>query len=576
MPVQEMNVGERGADHDQGGSSLEDPSSALIEAGVLLAAELSLPVLLRHLVEIAVRITRARYGALGVTGAGGGIVEFITVGLTDHQRAEIGPIPSGRGILGALIHDPQPLRLIRLQDDPRSIGFPPNHPSMTSFLGAPVRARGRIFGNLYLTEKEGGEPFDDADEAAVLTLATQAGVAIANAQTYRELLQRENWLAALHEITSALLAGESQEVLMTTIVRSARGLGGADAAAIALPVSEGSSALRVVAADGVGAEELLRAPPKSAGTASHLVLRTGQTQTVRADSGKFDSSLMAIAGVPIGALMVVPLVIGGRVSGTISLSLSDHAADFSPEALGLLESFAGQASLALDYARVQARSLRLAVVEERTRIARDLHDEPVQALIHLARRLEGMAIESTISGTPTAKLDETRGLAIAVVDGLRQLTEGLRSEILDIEGLPAALQDLVRRFDTRTGIPAGFSLRGAQARWDPELERDLFRLTQEALSNIERHAEARRVRVDLIARRSGVTLRVSDDGIGFVAAGEGAVAAGLGTIGMQERVALHGGRLLIRSRPGRGTLVLATVPVGRVTEGGGNHPAPAK
>ncbi|MGC2191698.1 MAG: GAF domain-containing sensor histidine kinase, partial [Candidatus Dormiibacterota bacterium] len=339
---------------------------------------------------------------------------------------------------------------------------------------------------------------------------------------------------------------------------------------------DGSAALRVVAADGVGAEELLRTPPKASGTASHLVMRTGQTQTVRADSGEFDSSLMAIAGVPIGALLVVPLVIGDRVSGTISLTLSDHGADFSPEALGLLESFAGQASLALDYARVQGRSLRLAVVEERTRIARDLHDEPVQALIHLARRLEGMAIESTTAGTPTAKLDETRELAIAVVDGLRQLTEGLRSEILDIDGLPAALRDLVQRFGTRTGIPAEFTLRGAQARWDPELERNLFRLTQEALSNVERHAEARRVQVDLIERQRGITLRVSDDGIGFVASGEGAAAPGLGTIGMQERVALHGGRLLIRSRLGRGTLVLATVSSGQFTNVGGNHPAPAK
>ncbi|MGC2191244.1 MAG: GAF domain-containing protein, partial [Candidatus Dormiibacterota bacterium] len=279
MPVQEMSVDERGRDQDGASSSPTDPRSALIDAGVLLAAELSLPALLRRLVEIAVAITGARYGALGVSGPGGGIVEFITVGLTDEERVAVGPIPSGRGILGALIHDSRPLRLVRLQDDPRSVGFPPHHPPMTSFLGAPVSARGRVFGNLYLTEKEGGEPFDDADEAAALTLATQAGVAIANAQTYRELLQRERWLAALHEITSALLAGESQQALMMTIVRSARHLGGADAAAIALPVTDGSAALRVVAADGVGAEELLRTPPKASGTASHLVMRTGQTQT---------------------------------------------------------------------------------------------------------------------------------------------------------------------------------------------------------------------------------------------------------------------------------------------------------
>jgi two-component system NarL family sensor kinase len=264
---------------------------------------------------------------------------------------------------------------------------------------------------------------------------------------------------------------------------------------------------------------------------------------------------------------VVPLLIGGRVAGTISLTLSEVGADFSPGVLSLLQSFAGQASLALDYARVQAQSLRMAVVGERNRIARDLHDEPVQALIHLARRLEGMAVESSHGGTTAANLEETRELAVAVVDGLRQLTEGLRSEILDLKGLAAALGDLVLRFDSRTGIPASFSMRGTPSRWDRDLERNLFRLAQEALSNIERHAEAGRVRLDLIVRAGGLTVRVADDGVGFIASGEGAVTRGLGTIGMEERVALQCGRLRIRSRPGRGTVLVATVPIGA-----GNHP----
>jgi signal transduction histidine kinase len=572
MRAQEMSTRGRGIEKIQETPPLLDPQASLIEAGVLLAAELSLPVLLRRLVEIAVRISRARYGALGVSGPGGGIVEFITVGLDNDQRAAIGPIPTGRGILGTLIHDPRPLRLDRLQDDPRSVGFPANHPPMTSFLGAPVRARGRVFGNLYLTEKEGGGSFDDADEAVVMTLATQAGVAIDNARTYRDLLQREHWLAALHEITAALVAGEPQEVLMSTIVRRARELGGADLAAVALLGEDGSPLLRVVAADGVGAEKLLSAPAISSGTASHLVLRTGQTQTFRADSGDFEASLMASAGVPIAALVVVPLVFAGRVDGTISLILSQPDAQFSPEAVRLLESFADQAALSLDYAQVQARSLRLAVVEERNRIARDLHDEPVQALIHLARRLEAMAVQSSTAEVTAGTLEETRELAVAVVDGLRQLSEGLRSEILDLKGLPAALQDLSQRFTARTGIPSKFRNRGASVRWDLELERNLLRLTQEALSNVERHAEAREVRVELIARPGLITLRVADDGVGFVATGKGAVRPGLGTIGMRERVALQGGRFQIRSRPGRGTLVVATVPIVPTSDGGGNHP----
>jgi signal transduction histidine kinase len=538
-------------------------AAVLIEAGVLLAAELSLPTLLRQLVEIAVRITHAQYGAVGVAGPSGGIAEFITVGLDEQERAAIGAIPQGRGVLGALIHDPRPLRLVRLQDDPRSVGFPPHHPPMTSFLGAPVRARGHVFGNLYLTEKEGGAAFDLADEAAVVTLAAQAGVAIANAQLYRDLTQRERWLAALHEITEALLAGEPQPSLMAKIVRRARELAGADLAAIALPVDEGSLDLRVFAADGVGAENLLSAPPRSSGTASHLVLKTGRTQTFQAKSGNLDGSLMAAAGAPIGALLVVPLGVGGRVDGTISLTLSEPDAEFSPEALALLESFAGQASLALDYARIQAQSLRLAVVDERHRIARDLHDEPVQALIYLARRLEAMAGESSTVGPSAVNLEEMRGLAVAVVDGLRQLTEGLRSEVLDRQGLPAALEDLVERFRERTGVVAKFSNRGASGRWNPDLERNFLRVAQEALSNVERHAQAERVDVYLVSRPGGLTLRVSDDGAGFIVGGEGAVSPGLGTIGMRERVALQGGRLLIRPRPGRGTMLVATVPTTR-------------
>jgi signal transduction histidine kinase len=442
---------------------------------------------------------------------------------------------------------------------------------MTTFLGAPVRARGKVFGNLYLTEKEGGQTFDAADQDAAVTLATQAGVAIANAQIYRELKQRERWLGALHEITAALLAGAPQPVVLTTIVRSARKMIGADLAAIALPVEVGSTALRIVAADGIGSDRLLSAPGRPSGTASHSVLSTGRPLLARLESVDFQSHLVSDA-VPVGVLMVVPLLLRERVNGTIILTRSASDADFNSNDLSLLESFASQAALTLDYDRFQAQARALAVIEERHRIARDLHDEPVQALIYLAQRLEALAVESSTAATFPTKLKDTRELAVAVVDGLRQLTEGLRSEILDIDGLAAALKDLARRFTLRTDIPARFAIRGTPARWDPELERNLFRLAQEALSNIERHAEARKVRLDLFLRPGGLTLRVADDGVGFVTSGQGAISPGLGTIGMQERAALHGGRLLIRSRPGRGTVLLATVPVTQGPDGGGNHP----
>jgi signal transduction histidine kinase len=571
MGGQDMSAGTGRADANPQSPPAEDLEAALIEAGVLLASELTLPAVLRRLVEIAVRITHARYGAMGVTGPHGELVELITVGLTDQERAAIGPAPRGLGILGALLHDPHPLRLSRLQDDPRSVGFPPHHPPMTSFLGAPVRARGQLVGNLYLTDKEGGRPFDGADEGAVATLATQAAVAIANAQTYRELRQRERWLGALHEITAALLAGEPQQTLMNSIVRSAREVSGADLAAIALAVGGGSSELRVAAADGAGADRILGTPAMASRTTFHSVLGTGRPLIVRPSPGdRFTQSLQG-AGIPVGVLMVVPLLIRERASGAIVLIRSAPDANFNSEDLSLLESFASQATLALDYAAVQVQSRRLAVIEERHRIARDLHDEPVQALIYLARRLEAMALEAAATGTAATQLEDTMQLAVAVADGLRQLTEGLRSEILEYEGLPAALGDLAERFSARVGIPAEVSIRDELQRSTPEVERGLLRVAQEALSNVERHAQARRVRLDLAVRAGQLSLRVADDGVGFLVSGEGAVRPGLGTIGMRERMELMGGRLLIWSRPRRGTLVVARLPNDVYQRAGGNH-----
>jgi signal transduction histidine kinase len=556
------------------GAPPDSSQTALLEAGVLLASELSLPVLLRRLVELAMEITQARYGALGVTGPGGSIVEFINLGLSDEERVAIGPIPTGRGILGVLIREQEPLRLSRLQDDPRSVGFPAHHPPMTSFLGAPVRAMGKVFGNLYLTDKQDAASFTAADEAAVLTLATQAGVAIANAQLYRELAQREDWLGALHQITTALLAGDSQEGLLTAIVRSARELSHADLAAIVLPVEPTSPNLRVVAAHGVGSEAMLSAGAKASGTASHRVFETGSPLIVRPTEGDRYQSFVAEAGLPVGVQMVVPLLGREAIQGTIILNREQDDPAFDAQALKLLESFASQATLVIDYVRAQDQAQRLAVVEERHRIARDLHDDPVQALIYLSRRLESMATEPSVPGPAAKQLQQTRELAVAVVDGLRQLTEGLRSEILEQEGLPAALEDLADRFRARSGVEVTVSVRGPVARSAPELERTLLRVAQEALRNVERHAMAQRVRLDLLARAGRLKLRIADDGIGFVARGPEQVAPGLGTMGMRERVELSGGWLRIWSWPGRGTLVVARSQAEPLIDASGNHPAP--
>jgi signal transduction histidine kinase len=159
----------------------------LIEAGMALASELSLDAVLLRIVELAVDLTGARYGALGVlTPDGRSIEEFITVGITAEERAALGDPPTGHGLLGALIREARPLRIPDIGADPRSVGFPPNHPPMKSLLGAPITGRGKVFGNIYLTDKQDAEAFDEEDERVLVVLATQAAVAVENARLYDE------------------------------------------------------------------------------------------------------------------------------------------------------------------------------------------------------------------------------------------------------------------------------------------------------------------------------------------------------------------------------------------------------
>ena len=541
-------------------SSSSSPSreqAALVAAGILLASDLSLDTVLQRLVELAVRLTEARYGALAVLAPDGSIADFVTVGLEQAEREAIGDLPRGQGVLGLLMADPHPLRLTRIQDHPSSVGFPEHHPQMTTFLGTPVRAKGRVFGNLYLTDKGGGLAFDDADEALLVTLASQAGVAIANAQNFSELQQRERWLQALHQTTSAILARGSVESLLAAIVRVAREISESELAAVVLPHQPGSSRLRVVAVDGHRSHRLEHLELPRSGTASHAVMRSGRPRLV--EKGSAQIAWIGKAGVEVGAVMVVPLTVQQRVEGTILIARPPAGPTFRPEDMNLLDSFAIQAALAIDYLNIQRELQRLAVLEERHRIARDIHDEPVQALIYLSRRLERLAAEPELTGPAASQLGEIRNLAIAVADGLRQLTEGLRSETLDEQGLGPALEELGERFSQRAHVDVTVRIEGTQQRWPEAVERGWLRIAQEALSNVERHANAGHVAVRLDSRTDSLRLAISDDGIGFRMVGGRPVHDGLGMLGMRERADLLGGRLGVRSQPGRGTLVVARI-----------------
>lgn len=195
-------------------STTQDPRDILLEAGLTLASELSLPMVLQRIVDLAVQVTDARYGALGVIGKGGSLVEFVTSGISARQRKEIGALPRGRGVLGYLINHPKAVRIADIGKHPRSVGFPAHHPPMKSFLGAPVLAMGKVYGNIYLTEKRGARQFSEEDELSLVVLATQAGVAIANASLYEDMRLRERWLDSLHDITGEILAGGDPDSVM--------------------------------------------------------------------------------------------------------------------------------------------------------------------------------------------------------------------------------------------------------------------------------------------------------------------------------------------------------------------------
>jgi GAF domain-containing protein len=315
----------------------------LLEAGLALAGELSLPVALQRIVELAADLAGARYGALGVLGRDGRISEFVTTGVTASERAAIGHIPVGRGILGVLIDDARPLRLHDLAEDPRSVGFPPNHPPMRSFLGVPVTARGRVYGNLYLTEKRGGEDFDADDERALVLLAAQAGVAIENAHLYEEAQDRAQRLEAIRAITTAILAGTDSGELLALVTHHARALAGADLATLALPAEAGR--LRIEAADGLLADELRGSSFPVEGTVTGEVLRTGKAVALQ-DASADERGAQPIVRPGVGPALFVPLAVRGSILGSLTVANASGGEPLRDADVQLVETFAEQAAVA--------------------------------------------------------------------------------------------------------------------------------------------------------------------------------------------------------------------------------------
>jgi signal transduction histidine kinase len=542
-----------------------DRLRVLVDAGIALTAELSLDALLQRLVEIAAELADARYAALGVIDRSGELLEsFVTTGIDAETRATIGDLPRGRGILGVLIHEAHPLRLHDLTQDPRSVGFPPNHPPMATFLGVPVVLRGIVYGNLYLTEKRGGEDFSAEDEELVQLLAAQAAVAIENARLYESSTRWLRQLESLHEIGDAIAGELELDRLLELVARRLRTLVGARLVLIALPEAGGRE-LHVAAADSDDPDvhDLVGMALEIASSKTGRVLERSRTERVDSilDDPEVDQQVARRLGVR--SALFVPLVVRGRAIGVVvAHDKQGSPATFSDDDVRLAESLASRAGTAVDLSERVTRDVVRRVVEaqelERTRLARELHDETGQALTSMLLALKSLddRIETPEGRAAAAEL---RALVVSTLQDVRRLAVELRPAALDDFGLVPALERLRDTVAEQGGLTVDLESHLDAERLPAELETALYRIVQEALTNVVKHASAGRVSVTLSRRERAVALVVSDDGRGFEwrESGDG----GLGLVGMRERVALLGGRLSIESTEGAGTMVTAELPL---------------
>ena len=535
---------------------------ALFAAGLAVTSELSLDALLRRLVDAAAELTGARYVALGVIAPSGQELEqFVTHGIDDDLRAEIGALPRGRGILGVLIRDAKPLRLHDLTADPRSVGFPPGHPPMRSFLGVPILLRGVAYGNLYLTEKPNGEDFTDEDEELVTLLAGQAAVAIENARLYEASNRWSRQLQSLQEVGNALATETDLERLLDLVVRRLRELLGARVVALALP--SGSDELRFAAVAGEGAEELLGTSISRSASKSGAVLERRRSE--RIDSVIDDPEVHQEVSRQLAARtgMWVPLIARDQAIGVLEIHDKEGPDPrFDHDDFRLAETFAARAAVAVELSQRVARDAVRRVVQaqelERQRLARELHDETGQALTSILLGLK--PLDEALADHPAqAALAGVRELVVSALQDVRRLAVELRPAVLDEFGLEPALERLIDAFAEQSDVRVDFRSALGKTRLPPEMETALYRVVQESLTNIVKHANAQHISISLARRPTGVAVVIEDDGSGF---DQRAVREdGVGLIGMRERLALIDGRLEIESRPGAGTTVVAEVPV---------------
>jgi signal transduction histidine kinase len=551
---------------------LTDPTllRRLIDVSRSVVSELDVEVVLRRVIEEACDITGARYGAVGVLNERrDGLERFVTTGIDDATHRAIGDLPRGRGVLGVLITDPTPLRLADVGSHPRSYGFPPQHPPMHTFLGIPVRVHGEAYGHLYLTEKRDGATFDEADEEAVSILADTAGIAIHNARLYQQVERRRDeleravvGLEATTEIARAVGGETDLERILELIAKRGRALVSARAVVILL---EEEGELSVVATAGEADDAVVgqRIPLHDSVYAD--VFRSRQPERISDLPARLRAGSHAI-GVKAESALAVPLVFKDRTLGVLVVYDHQHdavaAGSFTMADQQLLLSFAASGATAVATAKTVAREdLRhsiQAAEQERRRWARELHDETLQGLGALS-----VLLSSGLGGDREVPVHQALSFIEDQIASLRALISDLRPAVLDELGIEPALEALVERGASPPDatvdleVDLAYGQQKAATRLTPDLENAIYRLVQEAFTNVVKHSGADRVSIAVRESNGNVNVDIRDNGAGFDTM---SVTGGFGLIGMRERAELAGGKLAIASKRGTGTTVSVVLP----------------
>lgn len=548
----------------------------LLDVARGLLAELDLEAVLERVLEAARELTGARYAALGVLDESRTeLARFITAGIDEEKRHDIGELPRGRGVLGELIRHPVPLRLTDVSDHPRSYGFPPGHPPMKSFLGVPVLVAGEPYGNLYLTEKREARQFDEDDEAGLVALAELAGIAIDRARRFTgseqrrgELQRTVDALDATMQLSRALGGETDLDAVLELVAKRGRAL--VSARALVIELVEGD-VLVVAAAAGETPTGIIGQRLSVAETVASVALRTRRPQRLddELSRARFDQHGLGRLGLHAQGGLVVPLVFRGRTYGAlVAVDRLEDGPTFSGEDERLLEAFAITAATAVATAQsvaAERSAQRLAAAEhERRRWARELHDETLQGLAGLRVSLSAAARAGThedLAATVAQAVDQlNRDIA-----GLRALITDLRPAALDELGMEAAITALAERaaaqaLDVDVDIDLAYERGASRERLTSELETAIYRIVQEALTNARKHGAAHRAVVEIREDEATVHVSVRDDGSGFDPKSR---TSGFGLLGMRERADLLGGTISIDSKIGQGATVIAVFPAQR-------------